>query len=136
MTAWTVTGRHRIPVIYGAIRLGYPDRKRGRELRPLSSRRACDHHNHLIPATPLHLAAADHRFMGDDCVRYQFRVSGNLGPTLLTAFPALAPQQVGGETVLTGSLPDAAALYGVLAQIEALGLDLLEVRKLPPPTGG
>jgi hypothetical protein len=29
-------------------------------------------------------------------------------------------------------LPDAAALYGVLAEIEALGLDLLEVRKIRP----
>ena len=67
--------------------------------------------------------------MGDDPVRYQFRVSGHLGPTLLTAFPALVPQQQGAETVLTGLL-DTAALYGVLAEIEALGLDLLEVRKL------
>ena len=29
-------------------------------------------------------------------------------------------------------LPDRAALYGVLAEIEALGLELLEVRRLPP----
>jgi hypothetical protein len=34
--------------------------------------------------------------------------------------------------VLTGPLPDRAALYGVLVQIEALGLELLEVRRLPP----
>jgi hypothetical protein len=33
--------------------------------------------------------------------------------------------------VLTGTLADQAALYGVLAQIEALGLELLEVRRLP-----
>ena len=33
---------------------------------------------------------------------------------------------------LTGPLPDRAALYYVLAQIEALGLELLEVRRLPP----
>ena len=68
--------------------------------------------------------------MGADL--YQFRVNGHLGPTLLTAFPALAPQQQGTETVLTGLLPDSAALYGILAEFEALGLDLLEVRKLPP----
>ena len=29
-------------------------------------------------------------------------------------------------------LPDRAALHGVLAEIEALGLELLEVRRLPP----
>ena len=70
--------------------------------------------------------------MGDDPVLYQFRVSGHLGPTLLMAFPALAPQQQGAETVLTGLLPDAAALYGVLAEMDAFGLDLLEVRRIGP----
>jgi hypothetical protein len=34
--------------------------------------------------------------------------------------------------VLTGTLPDRAALYAVLAEIEALGLELLEVRRVPP----
>jgi hypothetical protein len=34
--------------------------------------------------------------------------------------------------VLTGALCDQAALHGVLAEIEALGLELLEVRRLPP----
>ena len=43
-------------------------------------------------------------------------------------FPALQAQASGGDTVLTGR----AALYGVLAQMEALGLELLEVRRLPP----
>jgi hypothetical protein len=38
----------------------------------------------------------------------------------------------GADTVLTGPLPDRAALYGVLAEIETLGLELLEVRRLPP----
>ncbi|MGW6986796.1 hypothetical protein [Streptomyces sp. NPDC054946] len=33
--------------------------------------------------------------------------------------------------MLTGLL-DRSALYGVLAEIEALGLDLLEIRKLTP----
>ena len=47
------------------------------------------------------------------------------------AFPALAPQHHGAHTVLTGLL-DRSALYGVLAEIEALGLDLLEIRKLTP----
>jgi hypothetical protein len=35
----------------------------------------------------------------------------------------------GGETVLTGPLEDRSALYGVLALVEALGLELLEVRR-------
>jgi predicted AlkP superfamily pyrophosphatase or phosphodiesterase len=70
--------------------------------------------------------------MGDDPVLYQIQVNGHLGPTILAAFPALTSQHLGTETVLTGLLPDSAALYGVLAELEALGLDLLEVRKVPP----
>ena len=64
--------------------------------------------------------------------RYRIRVRGHLGPTIRSAFPALQAQASGGDTVLTGPLPDRAALHGVLAEIEALGLDLLEVRRLPP----
>jgi len=40
----------------------------------------------------------------------------------------------GGDTVLTGSLEDQAAVYGVLAQIEALGLELIELRRIGPST--
>jgi hypothetical protein len=40
----------------------------------------------------------------------------------------------GVETVLTGSLEDRAAVYGVLAQIEALGLEILELRQVGPST--
>ena len=63
--------------------------------------------------------------------RYRIRVRGRLGQTMRSAFP-LQAQASGGDTVLTGPLPDRAALYGVLAQIEALGLELIEVRRLPP----
>ena len=61
---------------------------------------------------------------------YLIRVRGRLGATVLAAFPGLAPRHDGAHTVLTGLL-DRAALFGVLAEIEALGLDLLEIRKLP-----
>ena len=64
--------------------------------------------------------------------RYRIRVRGRLGETIRCAFPALQAQASGGDTVLTGPLCDRAALYGVLAQLEALGLELLEVRRLPP----
>ena len=63
---------------------------------------------------------------------YMIRIKGHLGATVLSAFPALAPQHHGAHTVLTGLL-DRSALYGVLAEVEALGLDLVEVRQLSPP---
>jgi hypothetical protein len=37
----------------------------------------------------------------------------------------------GSETVLTGLIEDRSALFGVLEQIEALGLELLELRQIP-----
>ena len=62
---------------------------------------------------------------------YMIRINGHLGATVLSAFPAMAPHHHGAHTVLTRLL-DRSALYGVLAEIEALGLDLLEVRRLTP----
>ena len=49
-----------------------------------------------------------------------------------SAYPGLRAQLHAKDTVLTGALPGQAALYGVLAEIETLGLELLEVRRLPP----
>lgn len=68
--------------------------------------------------------------------RYQIRIRGVLSETLLGAFPALEARARGNETVLAGTLPDQAALYGVLAQLEALGLELIEVRRSNPADVG
>ena len=62
-------------------------------------------------------------------LRYEIRIRGELGETLLAGFPGFDAVRRGGETVLAGALSDQAALFGVLAQIEALGLELLEVRR-------
>lgn len=60
---------------------------------------------------------------------YVIRVRGVLSDRLLTAFPGLRSRADHGDTELMGVLPDQSALHGVLAQIEALGLELLEVRR-------
>ena len=78
-----------------------------------------------------HLPARDHGGMDPAPALYVIRINGHLGATVLSAFPALAARLHGAATVLTGLL-DRSALYGVLAEIEALGLDLLEVRQLSP----
>jgi hypothetical protein len=68
-------------------------------------------------------------------VYYEFRIRGILGDTLLVAFTGLQAEVQGRVTVLTGVLPDQAALYGILTQIEQLGLELLGVTSSEDGTG-
>ena len=70
---------------------------------------------------------------GSERPRYEIRVRGPIGPTLMQAFPALTATRRRHDTLLTGSL-DQSALYGVINQLEALGLHLLEIRS--PSSGG
>jgi hypothetical protein len=62
---------------------------------------------------------------------YAIRIKGRLGATALSAFPTMVSELKGGETVLTGLLEDRSAVFGVLGQIEALGLELVELRHIP-----
>jgi len=54
--------------------------------------------------------------------QYAIRITGHLGATVLSAFPALAPQHHGAHTVLTGLL-DRSALYGVQGGDQLLRAD-------------
>jgi hypothetical protein len=80
-----------------------------------------------------HLPAPDHRFMDTAPALYAIRIYGHLGSMMLSAFPAMTSQRDGTDTVLRGLL-DRSALYGVLAEIDALGLDLLEIHQLGHPS--
>lgn len=63
---------------------------------------------------------------------YQIRVRGHLiGAAMLRAFPALHATTQGRDTLLDG-IADQAALHGALARVEELGLELVEVRRVPP----
>ena len=79
----------------------------------------------------VHLAGPDDGVMDPAPARYAIRIHGHLGATVLSAFPALVPRRHRADTVLTGLL-DRPALHGVLAEIEAFGLDLVEIRQLRP----
>jgi hypothetical protein len=67
--------------------------------------------------------------------RYLIRINGHLGAALLSAFPAMIWHRQGRETVLTAVL-DRAGLHGVLAEIDSLGLELLEVRQITERESG
>ena len=61
-------------------------------------------------------------------IQYRIRVQGHLSPTFQDRFGELCiEQQEAGTTLLSGTLPDQAALYGVLLQLIRLGLVLLSL---------
>ncbi|HEU5384234.1 MAG TPA: hypothetical protein VFV38_53260 [Ktedonobacteraceae bacterium] len=59
---------------------------------------------------------------------YTIRLQGQLDPSWQDRFGGLCiEQQETGTTLLSGTLPDQAALHGVLLQIVRLGLTLLSL---------
>jgi hypothetical protein len=53
----------------------------------------------------------------------------------MAAFEGMRASVEPVETVLHGPVQDQAALYGLLERIQDLGLELVEVRRLPDPPG-
>jgi hypothetical protein len=64
--------------------------------------------------------------------RYEIRVRGRVGKSLLSRFDGFEAEVEPAQTVLRGAISDQAALHGVLERIQGLGLELVEVR----PVGG
>jgi hypothetical protein len=63
---------------------------------------------------------------------YQIKIKGHLDDTLAGWFDGMTVSNLEeGDTVLTGPLPDQAALQGILKQISNLGLTLISVNALP-----
>ena len=61
---------------------------------------------------------------------YEIRVSGVLPPEALLDFDRLTASVEPVETVVHGALQDQAALNGLLARLEAFGVEVIEVRRL------
>ena len=61
---------------------------------------------------------------------YEVRVRGHLGETIRHAFAGLKVETRSKDTVVVGAF-DQSALHGALARIESIGLELVEVRRLP-----
>jgi hypothetical protein len=66
--------------------------------------------------------------------RYEIRVKGRVSETVLAAFAGMTAEVQPVETVLHGEVPDRAALHGLIDRVESLGLELVEVRRLPAGT--
>lgn len=61
---------------------------------------------------------------------YEIRITGIVPPEALLDFEELTASVEPVETVLHGQLPDQAALHGLLARLEMLGVQVVEVRRL------
>jgi hypothetical protein len=61
---------------------------------------------------------------------YEIRVRGRVTPALLARFEGLDATVEPVETVLHGPVADQAALHGIVDLVGALGLELVEIRKL------
>lgn len=59
--------------------------------------------------------------------RYLIEVRGRLPAFAAAQFPGMVVDDDGQRTSLRGELHDAAALYGTIAHLEALGLTLLTI---------
>jgi len=71
---------------------------------------------------------------------YEIRIAGVLPPEALLDFDRLTASVEPVETVVHGQIRDQAALQGLLARLEAFGIQVLEIRRLragdtPPEKG-
>jgi hypothetical protein len=62
---------------------------------------------------------------------YEIRVRGRVTAVLLDSFQGMESTVEPVETVLHGPVRDQAELHGLIDRIQALGLELIEVRRLP-----
>jgi hypothetical protein len=72
---------------------------------------------------------------GVDADRYEIRVRGAIGDAVLDHFEEFDVEVEPVETVLRGPVRDQSALHGLLSRIEALGLELIEVRQVEGRSG-
>jgi hypothetical protein len=69
-------------------------------------------------------------------IRYAVRVRGSSGDAALVAQQAgLEVETVSVTTTISGRFRDQAALFGSLARLRLLGLEVMDVRRLPRPHG-
>lgn len=67
----------------------------------------------------------------DRTTQYEIRVAGVVGDELAPYVENMTSVVLPVETVVRGEIADQSALHGMLDQVQALGLELIEVRALP-----
>jgi hypothetical protein len=70
----------------------------------------------------------------DRATCYEIVVRGELGRRYWCAFDGMTLVARDGHTAITGPVVDQAHLYGLLARIPDLGLELVSLNPVPDPT--
>jgi hypothetical protein len=71
------------------------------------------------------------QWAADQPMVYEIRVKGHLSPQWVGRFEGLTiTLEEGGNTLLTGSVIDQAALHGILKKVRDLGMPLLSVNSM------
>jgi hypothetical protein len=68
--------------------------------------------------------------------RYEIRIRGRVSAAVLETFDAMQSDVEPVETILHGPVRDQAELHGLLRRLQSLGLELIEVRRLPEGSQG
>ena len=66
---------------------------------------------------------------------YEIRIRGRVGDSVLQAFEGMTVTTEPVETILHGPVADQEALHQLLAELQSLGLELVEFRRLPSQSG-
>ena len=61
-------------------------------------------------------------------------MKGTIGEPLMESFEGLEARVKPAETILRGEVTDQPALHGILDRIQALGLELIEVKRVDDST--
>ncbi len=64
-------------------------------------------------------------------IEYEIRVSGAIPEEVLIEMEGVQSRIEPVQTVLRGPVADQAALHGIINRLQRLGLDLIEVRRVP-----
>jgi hypothetical protein len=69
-------------------------------------------------------------------IRYEIRIRGRVSAAVLETFDPMQSEVEPVETILHGPVRDQAELHGLLRRLQSLGLELIEVRRLPEGSHG
>ena len=70
-----------------------------------------------------------------EAANYEIRIKGRLHDSVLPVFEGLAVTTEPVETIVYGTISDQVAVHNLLIKLQSLGLEVVELRRLPGQPG-